>query len=371
MAGNNITLTGGVIAVDTAADINDDELRDAGSIRLSAQSISLNNQAAISSSSTGNVAAGSIAIDIRDDLQLTDAQITSSADNADAGDIVINTTQMFMDNSLVTTSVSNDGDGGNIVIASDFILMENGFIQGNTGGADFSGGNISIGADFLIVSEQSLLTGGEERLVFVPSSGVNVIQAAAPDGVSGVVNIGALEFDLSDELASIGAEVLQLDNLDNNPCNSSSASTLANTGKGGLAQQPEDFNSPILHSEAIKLRLGTQTSAQLDWKADTSTTRETEDYWRQCQKTASHFYTGIRRTMRLLKIKSPRCLNCLLLWSVATLAPISVAQEVVPNPAELRPALPKFVTQENQDGFTLPQVKISPDETTPRSRAFS
>lgn len=289
MAGNNITLTGGVIAVDTAADINDDEIRDAGSIRLSAQSISLNNQAAISSSSTGNVAAGSIAIDIRDDLQLTDAQITSSADNADAGDIVINTTQMFMDNSLVTTSVSNDGDGGNIVIASDFILMENGFIQGNTGGADFSGGNISIDADFLIVSEQSLLTGGEERLAFVPNSGVNVIQAAAPDGVSGVVNIGALEFDLSDELASIGAEVLQLDNLDNNPCNSSSASTLANTGKGGLAQQPEDFNSPILNSEAIKLRLGTQTSAQLDWKADTTATREAEDYWSQCQKTASHF----------------------------------------------------------------------------------
>lgn len=67
--------------------------------------------------------------------------------------------------------------------------------------------------------------------------------------------------------------------------------------------------------------------------------------------------------MRLLKVKSPRCFNCLLLWSVAILSPISVAQEVVPNPAEIRPTLPKFVAQENKDTFTLPKVKTSPEES--------
>ncbi|MCC2607875.1 two-partner secretion domain-containing protein [Planctobacterium marinum] len=282
-AQNTMTLSGGVIAVDTAANIHNDEKRATGSIQLSADALSLNDQAAISSGSTGNVAAGRITLNINDTLQLNNARITSSADNADAGGIALNTTQLFIDNSLVTTSVSNAGNGGNIAIAADFILMDNGFIQGNTGGADFSGGDISIDADFLIVSEQNLLTGGEERLVFVPNSGANVIQAAAPDGVSGVVNIGALEFDLSDELASIGAEILQLDNLDNNPCNSSAASTLASSGKGGLIQQPDAFNSPVLSAADIRLRLAGDKAAQSQSNHQAHNRQLTTDRV-QCQK---------------------------------------------------------------------------------------
>ncbi|BDX08319.1 filamentous hemagglutinin N-terminal domain-containing protein [Planctobacterium marinum] len=263
-ATDTISLNGGLIAVDTGATLETDETREAGSITLTSNQFFMADNANVTSGSSGNIAAGDIDIRVSYQTALMDAQITSSAVDADAGDINLETQQFFMEDSLVTTSVSNNGNGGNIAIDADFILMEGGFIQGNTGGQDFTGGDITIGADFLIVSNQSLVSGGEERLVFTPNSGINVIQAAAPDGVSGDVNIGALEFDLSDELASIGAEVLQLDNLDNNPCNTGNASTLANTGKGGLAQQPNEYNSPILNSDAIKIRLQPNSNGALN-----------------------------------------------------------------------------------------------------------
>ena len=268
-ASDSIHLDGGLIAVDTGAILETDQVREAGSITLTGNQFIMLNNANISSGSSGNIAAGDIEISVTQRTSLKDAQITSSAVDADAGDINLVTRQFFIEDSLATTSVSNNGNGGNIAIDADFILMQGGFIQGNTGGEDFAGGDITIDADFLIVSNQSLVSGGEERLAYTPNSGINVIQAAAPDGVSGDVNIGALEFDLSDELASIGAEVLQLDNLDNNPCNTGNSSTLADTGKGGLAQQPNQYNSPILNEDAIKLRLqsdsnGAQNSSWSD-----------------------------------------------------------------------------------------------------------
>lgn len=253
---DTLTLDGGAIGVDSAATVNAEEtVPEAGTITINTAILNMQNESAISSRSTGNVSAGEVSIYAHSAVDMNNGRITTSSREADAGNITLRTTELFLKDSLITTSAITEGNGGNINLASDFMLMDTGFIQGNTGGENFSGGDIVIDSDFLIVSNRSLRTGGNRRREFIPGTGINVIQAAAPDGVSGDINIGGLEFDLSDELVAISAEILNLDNLQNNPCNVSSGSSLANTGKGGLVQQPGDINSPILNQNDIEIRL--------------------------------------------------------------------------------------------------------------------
>ena len=259
---DTFNLWGGLVSVNTAAMAEEqDELRIPGIILIETDNLVMTNHGVISSGSTGNVAAGLIEISAADTIDLDNASITSSAINADAGEISLSSTEFFISDSLITTSVTAEGNGGDIDIRSNFILMDTGFIQGNTGGANFSGGNINIASDFLIASNRSLLTGSDERQQFVPGSGINVIQAAAPDGVSGDVNIGALEFDLSDELASIGGEVLNLDSLQSNPCDTSSGSSLASVGKGGQPATAGGFYVATMTASDIKKRLAIHSSA--------------------------------------------------------------------------------------------------------------
>lgn len=254
-----VSLRGGEIAVDSGAIVtNESALVDIGNIVISADNLTMSDRAKISSSSTGNVAASDIQLLIAEQINLSDAQITSSAESADAGQIDILANEVFLRDAIITTSVTNEGNGGDIFVGADFILMETGFIQGNTGGEDFSGGSINVDSDFLIVSNRSLITSSDERQQFEPQSGINVIQAAAPDGVSGDVNIGALEFDLSDELASIGGEVLNLDSLQSNPCDTASGSSLARVGKGGQPAIAGGFNVVLLEQADINKRLMTQ-----------------------------------------------------------------------------------------------------------------
>ena len=281
---DSLAISGGVLAVNTdAVAQEEDEERFPGIIFIETGNLVMNNGAVISSSSTGNVAAGEIDILARNNVNLSNARITSSAIRADAGFIEVNSNQMFLTDSVITTSVSEEGNGGDINVSGDFILLDTGFIQGNTGGEDFSGGSINIESSFLIVSNRSLITSSDERQRFVPGSGINVIQAAAPDGVSGDVNIGALEFDLSDELASIGGEVLNLDGLQSNPCDTSSGSSLANVGKGGEPAVAGGFNVVSLEQSDINLRLSGSASNKT-LANDRENIASTIDYSNTCAK---------------------------------------------------------------------------------------
>ncbi|MEH0165603.1 filamentous hemagglutinin N-terminal domain-containing protein [Roseateles microcysteis] len=191
----------------------------------------------ISTSSFGNVAANRIAIATSDATRLQNSGIGTSANEGNGGAISLQAGRLLvLDNSLLTTSVfGSQGNGGNVSIGADLMLMKTGFVQANTTAALASGGLVAINVNGLVASGNSLFVGGE--LPLEPKAGVfgfNVIQAAAPTGVSGVIAITSPVLDLSGSLSVLEARPIDTGGLGRNPCQTREGSSLSQAGRGGL-----------------------------------------------------------------------------------------------------------------------------------------
>ena len=94
----------------------------------------------------------------------------------------------------------------------------------------------------LVASGSSLFVGGVEKKFTSRVFGFNVIQAAAPTGVSGEISITNPVLDLSSSLARLNVQLLDVTGLGRNPCQSSGGSSLAQSGRGGL---PVSYRSSL------------------------------------------------------------------------------------------------------------------------------
>ena len=220
-------------------------------ININAENITLANSF-ITTESFGNVPAGSINLNVADTLSLNPSFISTAANNADGGTISIRAKVIDLQDSQITTSVSGQGDGGNISLDTDALVLDGGFIQANTSGINAQGGNIRINTKALVASNNNILTGGDTPLSFQP--GLNVIQAAAPDGVSGNIDITTPQLDISGDLIDLDSALLNVDDLAQNPCATTSGkqSTLVSLGRGGLPESPEQAGSIIITPERLQ-----------------------------------------------------------------------------------------------------------------------
>jgi hypothetical protein len=171
-------------------------------------------------------------------LLVEDSHITTEANTADGGPITLTGSgAVLLRNGQITTSTES-GNGGDISLAPGALILDNGFIQANTGGTGASGGDIRIDTDLLIVpSDQILEVGGNERLSFQPNSGLNVIQAAAPDGVSGNLDVPALTLNIATDFAGVDTGFEGLAGLGKDPCHvgqGQKPSSLVFAGRGSL-----------------------------------------------------------------------------------------------------------------------------------------
>ncbi|MCP5086858.1 MAG: filamentous hemagglutinin N-terminal domain-containing protein [Rhodobacteraceae bacterium] len=245
-------VNGGTISIESEPTVDKTILANIqpAEINISAQNLTLSN-AAITTESFGNVPAGSITLNVADTLSLDPSRITTAANNADGGPISINARVIDLQESQITTSVAGQGDGGDIAINSKVLILDSGFIQANTQ-AGAAGGDIRINADALIASHDQLFIGGE-RIDF-QTGGINVIQAAAPTGVSGRIDISTPQLDISGNLTGLGASLLDVAEIAHDPCATPGGrqSTLSSVGKGGLAETPAQVGSVAVDSERLK-----------------------------------------------------------------------------------------------------------------------
>jgi hypothetical protein len=113
--------------------------------------------------------------------------------------------------------------------------MKTAFIQANTAGQNATGGLVNINVQTLVPSGGSLSVGGDVPFTFQPGVfGFNVIQAAAPTGVSGIIEITAPILDVSGSLSGLTSQVIDLGGLGRNPCQITGGSSLTQSGRGGL-----------------------------------------------------------------------------------------------------------------------------------------
>jgi len=85
-----------------------------------------------------------------------------------------------------------------------------------------------------------IFVGGNSPFRFQPYSGINVIQAAAPNGVKGQINSTSPQLNLSGTLANLILQSFDQNVLSRDLCAIGDSSSLSQSGKGGLRRRAKD-----------------------------------------------------------------------------------------------------------------------------------
>ena len=244
-ASNSVSLADhGSLSISSAATVAEPGLLSPTLLSVTSPNISLADGAEIAAVAIGNTAASDIRIRFGNELLLDPSAISTQSRDGNGGSIaILGGAIIDLTQSAITTSVSGtSGNGGNITIESEALVMNSGFIQANTAAAKASGGNVSIDVDVLLPSGSSLFVGGEVPYRFQPDVfGFNVIQAAAPSGLSGTIEISNPALNLSGSLSSLAEKFLQAGGLGRSPCQGNAGSTLTPAGRGGFAPAARDL----------------------------------------------------------------------------------------------------------------------------------
>jgi filamentous hemagglutinin family protein len=214
------------------------------SLTVTAPNISLTNDGQITAASSGNVAASNIRVNFGPQLTVSNARISTSAQDGNGGSISVSGTGVLvLQNGQITTSVAGtQGNGGDIGIETPIMVMQTGFIQANTAATNASGGNVNIEVDALLPSGSTLFVGGPTPYAFAPGVfGFNVIQAAAPTGVSGTIRISTPVLDITGSLSVLPARFLDADRLGRSRCAIVGGSSLSRAGRGALPPAAGDL----------------------------------------------------------------------------------------------------------------------------------
>jgi filamentous hemagglutinin family protein len=227
---------GGSLSIHSHATVGNPRLLTPTLLSLSAPDITLTD-AKISAESTGNVNASDIRIRFSGRLTIDPSSITTSANQGNGGDIdIIGGQTIVLQDSQITTSVlGTHGNGGDINIQADSLVMQSGFIQANTAGVGASGGNVNIRVRTLVPSGSFVLIGGNTPLAFQPGVfGPNVIQAAAPTGLSGTIETTTPTLDVAGHLIALNAGAVDLARVAKDPCRLGTGNSFTSVGRGGL-----------------------------------------------------------------------------------------------------------------------------------------
>lgn len=232
-AGRVAMRNGGVLSLR-----NDATVADPGSLRSTRLAVAagdlLLENSQITAAATGNANASDIDIAASGSLTLKSSGITTAAVDGNGGDIRIAGRVIRLSDSMVTTSVlgSANGNGGNIRIAGEALVLQSGFIQANTFAPLAQGGNIAIDTRLLLVDGGPLFIGGDVVESF--RSGINVIQAAAPDGIAGELAVTTPELNLAGTLAALATPTVDLGPLSRSQCQAGTTSSFTLAGRGTL-----------------------------------------------------------------------------------------------------------------------------------------
>jgi hypothetical protein len=245
-SGNLVVGDTGLISIENSSTVADPAQISPTQIGIHAGTVQMDG-GQISAASTGNIAASAIDIAYQQTLHLDPGSISTSANQGNGGPITI-TGQgiLWLQNSSITTSVlgKTNGNGGDILIDVPYIVLDSGVIQANTTAPQASGGNVVINAQALIPSFESYVLGGN-IVAFDAATltlGQNVVQAAAPDGLGGTLDVTVPTLDLGSALLGLTGTPATPIALSRSLCTYRRGSSLSVAGRGGL---PASYRDPL------------------------------------------------------------------------------------------------------------------------------
>jgi filamentous hemagglutinin family protein len=218
------------------------EYATSGGIEITTNRLSMSEASRIESSSTSMYGAGNIALHVGGSARIADSAITTTSYEGGGGYVSLDggagsqAGTLVLRNSLITTSVlGSTGNGGDIAINTRALALDSGFIQANTVAANAAGGNINIDVGSLLPSGNILFVGGQTPYEFQSGlANFNVIQAAAPTGINGAINISSPALDISGSLVGLNTGMIEIGGLGRNPCQTTAGSSLVQVGRGGF-----------------------------------------------------------------------------------------------------------------------------------------
>jgi filamentous hemagglutinin family protein len=173
----------------------------AGTIELSAQSVSLSDGARISARSEGLGDAGSVRVEAADSIELERASIETESLQRDGGNIGLFAPELVMlrDGSALVASVRS-GTGGNVTVDPEVLIVDGSRIEARA--EDGTGGNIDLTAGYFLVSADSSISADSERGV----DGTVVLRSPSSDAAAGP---GVLDARYREPEASLAARCQQ------------------------------------------------------------------------------------------------------------------------------------------------------------------
>ena len=257
-----------------------------GNINIQVNKLTLTNEANINTNTSNIGDAGSITINLEDNLSLNKGQIlanTNSNSMGRGGDIIINSlSDINLDNrASIQVDSQGQGDGGNIIITGEnvslddrssisaetasqdggnvtinidrFIRQQNNSDISATAGERGDGGNVTLNAKFLIGRENSDITAnafeGTGGNINITATGnfrdfASDITASSQFGQDGVVEINEPDTDPGEGLIEFSSNVVDANDLiAQNVCRQGEKSEFTVRGKGGLPDSPEEYVS--------------------------------------------------------------------------------------------------------------------------------
>lgn len=253
----NITVETGRLMVQDGATItaSSENLRPAGTVKITADSINLDTFANIS----GDTQAGGGSIELRSPtLSLNNSRITTNATGGDSGgDINFQGQLLFLENNstITTNALGSNATGGNINLN-----LDNGFLVGVensdiTANAEQSrGGNIAINAEGIFGTTtrtreqlQELLN-TEEAIAIDPrrvlTSDITAISQQGGPQLEGLITVNRPNVDPSSGLLELPVDVVDPTQLIATGCPAARDNTFTVTGRGGLPPLPSETLRP-------------------------------------------------------------------------------------------------------------------------------
>ncbi|MBF2019987.1 MAG: filamentous hemagglutinin N-terminal domain-containing protein [Hydrococcus sp. C42_A2020_068] len=211
-----------------------------GNVNLQTSSLTLINNAQISALSQGQNNAGTITINAKDAIALTNSDITTSSDRASGGAINLTAQDIRLrgDSDIRTNVASGTGGGGDITLSANSILAYDdsdilAFAR------DGRGGNITLATPVFFGSRfQSAPEGTDPNTL----DGNDRVDINASGAVAGAINLPDLTF-LQNSITELPENVIDPESLIANSCvvpNRKQAGTFIFTGSGGLPVRPGD-----------------------------------------------------------------------------------------------------------------------------------
>ncbi len=254
----------------TISQVGSEAVGNAGGVTINTNSLTLTNRGEVSASTFGQGSGGNIFLNVNDDLNLDNGQISATnqppqpiANPEDrlGGNIELQVENnlILRNNSEISAEATENANGGNVDIDTQFIIAFPSQPPGDgndiVASAEFGmGGNIDITAESLF--------GIEERPA-EPRNGTNDIDASSEFGLDGDVFISNPDTNVRQIDTEVPKNIVEPETLGINACSGggeTEASSFTIKGKGGIPPAPiEPFMADALIPDGKPITIDKET----------------------------------------------------------------------------------------------------------------